>query len=102
MRPLRAIKVRMTAATGSGMLARCLGRAFEDTAVHAVAVGLKSRHEAQTMPPNVILHDCRWRFEQETKASAPFPSCPNYDRKAWEICAAQAKGKRVLFWNVLG
>lgn len=88
-------------ATGSGMLARCLGRAFPDSAIHGVAVGLKSRHDAQAMPPNVQLHDCSLRFDQQCKAAAPFPSCPNYDRKAWELCERDSRGS-VLFWNVLG
>ena len=87
-------------AAGSGMLARCLARAFPEAAVHAVTVGLASRHSAQEFGPNVILHACPLAFEQETKASAPFPSCPNYDRKAWEQCQREAKGK-ALFWNVM-
>lgn len=86
---------------GSGMLARCLGRAFPDAAIHAVAVGLASRHDAQPFGPNVMLHECPYDFAEETRASAPFPSCPNYDRKAWERCIREARG-RVLFWNVAG
>lgn len=89
------------AATGSGMLARCLGEAFPESEVLGVAVGLKSRHERQAFPENVRIIEAPYRFEQECKAAAPFPSCPNYDRKAWEIMAAQGKGSR-LFWNVLG
>lgn len=88
---------------GSGMLSRCIGRAFPDSEVCAVAVGLKSRHAAQAMPPNVRLLDCPYAFEKETRASAPFPSDPNYDRKGWE--QLQKSGKRrgsVLFYNVLG
>jgi hypothetical protein len=88
-------------AAGSGMLARCLSKAFPEAAVHAVAVGLASRHSAQQFGPSVTMHAYELEFEQETKASAPFPSCPNYDRKAWEHCRREAQGK-VLFWNVLG
>jgi hypothetical protein len=88
-------------AAGSGMLARCLGRAFPDSEIHAVAVGLASRHAAQAFSPNVILHACGYAFDKETTATAPFPSCPNYDRKAWEICVRESRGS-VLFWNVLG
>lgn len=88
-------------AAGSGMLARCLSRAFRDAEIHAVAVGLASRHEAQEFGPNVTMHPCPIAFEQETKAIAPFPSCPNYDRKAWAQCVRDARG-RALFWNVLG
>jgi len=89
------------AAMGSGMLARCLAKAFPDTPVHAVAVGLASRHEAQSMPPNVVMHEAPYRFEQECKFPTPFPCCPNYDRKAWEMCQAKSTGS-VLFWSVLG
>lgn len=34
-------------------------------------------------------------------ALPPFPSCPNYDRKAWSIARERRQG-RALFWNVLG
>lgn len=83
------------------MLAKCLGLAFPDAAIKAVAVGLKSRHGAQAFGPNVELLASGLPFERETKAWAPFPSCPNYDRKAWAICARMA-GPSALFWNVLG
>lgn len=90
-------------ATGSGMLARCLGAAFPDAAVHGVVVGLKSRNQAQAFPPNVQLHDCRYAFAQPCRFPAPFPSCPNYDLKAWEMLLAKRNHRaRTLFWNVLG
>jgi len=88
---------------GSGLLSRCIGTAFPDSEVLAVTVGLKSRHMAQKMPPNVSFLDCPYSFEQPTKATAPFPSCPNYDRKGWE--QLEKSGRRrgsVLFYNVLG
>lgn len=87
-------------AAGSGMLARCLGRAFPSSEICAVAVGLASRHDAQSMPPNVSILSQPLKFEQESKAAAPFPSCPNYDRKAWERCAKERRGS-AIFWNVL-
>lgn len=88
-------------ATGSGMLARCLGLAFPDSAVRAVAVGLASRHTGQEFGPNVELLECSYRFEQESRAQAPFPCCPNYERKAWEICVRRPRSRSVLFWNVM-
>lgn len=88
-------------ATGSGMLARCLGVAFPNSEIRGVAVGLASRHERQEMPSNVNLLASPYKFQQETKAQCPFPSCGNYDRKAWEMMQEHRKG-RVLFWNVLG
>lgn len=88
-------------AAGSGMLARCLGRAFPDSEICAVAVGLASRHSAQAFGPNVRLIPYPLDFAREAPRRAPFPACPNYDAKAWEMCAAMARGP-ALFWNVLG
>jgi hypothetical protein len=88
-------------ASGSGMLARCLGRAFPEAEICAVAVGLKSRWSEQAFPPNVRVLEAPLRFEQPDRRPAPFPSCPNYDRKAWHLAEAWAK-PGALFWNVLG
>lgn len=90
-------------ATGSGMIARSLGRAFLETGaqVKAVVVGLASRNEAQAYTPNVETISCRYSFDQECQAPAPFPSCKNYERKAWEVMQFRGRGRR-LFWNVLG
>lgn len=88
-------------ASGSGMLARCLGQAFPNSQIRAVAVGLESRWKKQTMPPNVQIEKADVDFSQECNAPAPFNCCPNYDRKAWVRCAAKGRGPR-LFWNVLG
>ena len=89
------------AATGSGMLARCLGKAFDPIPVHGVIVGLASRNEKQTYSSNVTLHKYPKDFSWSSGYEAPFPSCGNYDLKAWEMCQKLSKGK-TLFWNVLG
>jgi hypothetical protein len=86
---------------GSGMLARCLARAFPDSAIRAVAVGLASRHDAQPFPGNVTMLQAGIPFDRQTKASCPFPSCGHYDRKAWEMAVRLAHGN-ALFWNVGG
>lgn len=83
----------------SGMVTRILGNAFPDSEVCGVTVGLASRHDKQAFPRNVRLFDSGENFAHETRFSAPFPSCANYDRKAWKVCAQQARGS-VLFWNV--
>lgn len=88
-------------AAGSGMLARILARAFPSSEVWAVAVGLASRHNAQAFPANLRIVPSGMPFEKPLRAPAPFPSCPNYDLKAWAACMRQARG-RVLFWNVAG
>jgi hypothetical protein len=91
-------------ASGSGMLARCLGIAFPSARVVGVAVGLRSRWSAQALPSNVAIRPCALRFEQQERRPAPFASCPNYDRKAWHACVADraVPPARKLFWNVLG
>jgi hypothetical protein len=91
-------------ATGSGMLARCLGQAFPDATIKGVVVGLKSRNQAQAFPPNVELIECPYDFADPCRLRAPFPSCLNYDAKAWEALKAHSTAApgRALFWNVLG
>lgn len=88
-------------ATGSGMLARCLGKAFPDSKVTAVAVGLRSRWANQTFPPNVRVVEAPMPYAKECNIPTPFPACPNYERKAWLLAEKEARG-RVLFWNVIG
>lgn len=81
-------------ASGSGVLTRGLQLGMP-CAFHAVLVGRESNFGRAT-PYRYPLP-----FEKEEKRLAPFPSCPNYDRKAWHVCAAKHGGRRVLFWNVL-
>lgn len=91
-------------ATGSGMLARCLGLGFPLSRIYGVKVGLASRSSKQLWPRNVSLLECRYDFSQACKFPAPFPSSPFYDLKAWEALKTHRpdpSGKRILFWNVL-
>lgn len=83
-------------AAGSGVLTRGLQAGIEAGAFYAVQVG---RDIDKPGRATIIKHPLA--FEDELKTPAPFPSCPNYDRKAWQICKARAKGK-ALFWNVMG
>lgn len=91
-------------ATGSGMLARCLGAAFPRARVFGVVVGLRSRNKAQDFPGNVTLVDCPYDFAERCGAPVPFNACANYEAKAWEQLKARSRAApgRVLFWNVLG
>lgn len=89
------------AATGSGMLARCLGRAFPQSRIRGVTVGLASRNQKQSFPPNVELIPCPYDFAEECPARPPFPACRNYEAKAWEQMLLRGRGRR-LFWSVLG
>ena len=86
-------------AAGSGVLTRGLQRGMpEARRFVAVQVG-REVHEAG----RAEVVKCSLAFEEEERRPAPFPSCPNYDRKAWLACAEQrSQGARVLFWNVMG
>lgn len=87
-------------AAGSGFLARCLGLAFPDSEIKAVAVGLASRHTKQAYSSNVTILECGYDFDEATKFVSPFQSCPNYDRKAWEMMQSEGV-PGALMWNVL-
>lgn len=88
-------------ASGSGMLARCIGKARPDAQVKAVAVGLASRWQAQVFPSNVEIRPAGVPFDRKSTATAPFPCCGHYDRKAWSRCVSEAKPGS-LFYNVMG
>lgn len=89
-------------AAGSGVLTCGLQAGVPSlaTRIYAVAVG-RALHDAGRA--TIIRYPAP--FDAECRAQAPFPSCPNYDLKAWQICRARSgakHGARVLFWNVLG
>lgn len=82
-------------ACGSGTLLTGLMRGLKAARFIGVQIG----RDVTVSGAKIIRH--KLKFEDESAAPVPFPSCPNYDRKAWGICRQSAKGK-VLFWNVIG
>lgn len=78
---------------GSGVLTRALQRAWPAAAFHAVQIGAAPQLGAAR----------RWlapeAFEQPARRPPPFPSCANYDAKAWAFVQASARPGAV-FWNV--
>ncbi len=81
---------------GSGVLSRALQRAWPDAEVHAVLVG----REANV--GRAIVHRADEAFEEPARgARPPFPSCTNYDAKAWAFVRRRAR-PGALFWNVAG
>lgn len=79
----------------SGTLTAALQLAWPDAVVHAVRIGAirdVGRAHIWTAPE---------KFEQDAKFNAPFPSCANYDRKAWRFILEHAT-PGALFWNVAG
>jgi threonine dehydratase len=78
---------------GSGTLTRALQQAWPDAKFKAVKIGA----EPQAGRASVI--QAAERFEQNAKVKPPFPSCANYDAKAWRFIQQQAS-HGALFWNV--
>jgi hypothetical protein len=78
---------------GSGVLARALQKAWPDAEFHAVRIG------ASPNAGRAIVHEAPEKFEQDAKIPPPFPSCSNYDAKAWRFIRQHAK-PGALFWNV--
>jgi len=86
-------------ASGSGVLARSLARAWPNARSHVIEVG-------RTLSPQDVagatIHKAGIPFSKALKERPPFPSCPHYDAKAWRICKTRHGGGLVLFWNVTG
>jgi len=78
---------------GSGVLSRALQRAWPEARFFAVQVG--------TVPDvgTATLLTAPERFEQDAKEPPPFPSCSNYDAKAWRFVRRHAT-PGACFWNV--
>lgn len=81
-------------AAGSGVLARALGAAWPGAVVNAVGVGCDP-----VLPAGAVLHRAPERFEVSARVAPPFPSCSNYDAKAWRFVSTLA-APGALFWNV--
>lgn len=86
-------------AAGSGVLVRGLQAGMPQAPLFvAVQVG-RELHDVG----RARVVRCPLPFEKEEPQAPPFPSCRNYDAKAWKACVAGVRpGARVLFWNVLG
>jgi hypothetical protein len=81
---------------GSGVLTRGLQRGFKVKKTYAVQVGRKlSKRDVG----NAHILVCPQAFEDDAKHPPPFPSCSNYDAKAYEPFIRIGTGKRLL-WNV--
>lgn len=83
-------------AAGSGVLTRGLQKGIPDGDFFAVRTGRKVKEVGRAK-----IIDYPLDFHKKLIIDTPFPSCPNIDRKAGQICLERGKGK-VLFWNVLG
>lgn len=78
---------------GSGTLSRALQAAWPAARHHAVRVG------AVPDAGRARLYVAPEPFERDARARPPFPSCSNYDAKAWQFVLRHA-APGALFWNV--
>ena len=81
------------AVAGSGLLTRCLQQAFPDIPHNAVRIGFEPQ------VGNARLFVAPEAFGDEAQEPPPFPSCTNYDAKAWRFIREHAQ-PGALFWNV--
>lgn len=84
-------------AIGSGTLVDSILLATETAKIYGVQVGAEytNTHERLT----VLKYPKS--FDKLSKFNEGFPSMPNYDLKAFELCIKHKQSKNVLFWNVL-
>ena len=80
--------------SGSGVLTRSLQKVWPDAKFKTVLIGkrgIDTGKAKQFYAPEP--------FEKEARITPPFPSCSNYDAKAWQFFKRYAK-PGALFWNV--
>lgn len=86
-------------ASGSGILARGLKKAWPHARRVAILVGRKlSEQELDGAIPIFP----KMPFSKASAALTPFSSDRHYDAKAWEMSSTFAKPKSTYFWNVAG
>lgn len=91
--PLHDEPAEVWSVAGSGTLQRALQAVWPDATFHAVAVGRTPDAGRAT------IHTAPEKFERDAKHPPPFPSCSNYDAKAWQFMLRHAQ-PGALFWNV--
>jgi hypothetical protein len=91
-------------AVGSGTLISGILRAVSNN-VKVVGIQVGAEFTAEKEYNNLTIIKYPKPFDKESKLKTEFPSMPNYDLKAFELCIANNKvihnNKMVLFWNVL-
>jgi threonine dehydratase len=88
-------------AVGSGTLLS--GILLGTNNININIVGVQVGAEFKETHKNLRLIKYPKSFDKESKIKIDFPSMPNYDLKAFELCLKEMKinNKKILFWNVL-
>ena len=84
------------AVAGSGVLIRGIQNGLAAQKYNAVQIGRKLN---QSDVGRATIHVCPLTFETNAKIKPPFPSCSNYDAKAWAPFVLDSGTK--LLWNVM-
>lgn len=85
-------------AVGSGTILKGIIAGTTYSKIVGVQVGAAFN---EGLPRRVAILKYHKVFEKESSIQAPFPSCRNYDLKAWEYCLKYRGAGSLLFWNVL-
>jgi hypothetical protein len=85
-------------AVGSGTLISSILMAVSP---NVKVVGVQVGADFKAMSPNLTIIKYSKPFDKESKIKVDFPSTPNYDLKAFEVCLKQKGDGTILFWNVL-
>jgi len=86
-------------AGGSGLVAQALAKAWPHAALHVVQV---APIFPKNLVPSATVHIHPQPLSANAQTAPPFPSDPNFDAKAWEVCKREHGQGVVLFWNVAG
>lgn len=86
-------------ASGSGVLARGLAKAWPGARRNVVQIG---RELSPGDVAGATIHVAPLQFSKAYRGQVPFPSDPHYDAKAWAIAKARRGAGLVVFWNVTG
>lgn len=91
--PLAAPPTEVWTILGSGTLSRALQQAWPGATFFGVKVG------AEPDPGRAKIWTAAEKYERKAEWPPPFPSCSNYDAKAWRYLKGFAS-EGALFWNV--
>lgn len=92
-RALPVYPAEVWSVAGSGVLTRGLQAAWPEARFFAVRIG------ASPNAGRATLITAPERYEDAARVMPPFPSCVNYDAKAWRFMQERA-APGALFWNV--
>jgi hypothetical protein len=85
-------------AIGSGLLVSSILNVIQP---HMHVYGVQVGADLDFIHDNLTVIKYPKSFDKESKLKIEFPSMPNYDLKAFELCLKHKGTGKVLFWNVL-